>query len=200
MYIFFDLGSTLVDETLCEHQRVLDTVAGTSVSPGTFEEAMRQAAEQNKPAYASACAFFALPKQPWRQDLERLYPGVGPLLKRLSERHSLGLIANQAPGLDAKLKALGIGGCFSVVVGSGDRGAAKPNPLLFWEALARAACLPEQAVMVGDRLDNDIAPAQSLGMKTVWVRQGFGAYGNPAMLPKPPDVVINSILELETIF
>ena len=27
--------------------------------------------------------------------------------------------------------------------------------------------------MVGDRLDNDIAPAKKLGMKTVWVRQGY---------------------------
>ena len=28
--------------------------------------------------------------------------------------------------------------------------------------------------MVGDRIDNDTLPAKSLGMKTVWVKQGFG--------------------------
>ena len=200
MYIFFDLGSTLVDETLCERQRVLDTVAGTAVSPAAFEETMRQAAKKNEPAYACACRYYVLPKQPWRQDLERLYPGVGPLLKRLSDRHSLGLIANQSPGLDARLKAFGIGDCFSVVVSSGDWGINKPNPQLFQDAMTWAACTPDQAVMVGDRLDNDIAPAQSLGMKTVWVRQSLGACGNPALLPKPPDAVINSILELETFF
>ena len=28
--------------------------------------------------------------------------------------------------------------------------------------------------MIGDRIDNDIAPAKSLGMNTVWIRQGYG--------------------------
>ena len=37
-----------------------------------------------------------------------------------------------------------------------------------------AGCQAENAVMIGDRLDNDIAPAKKLGMKTVWIRQGDG--------------------------
>ena len=53
---------------------------------------------------------------------------------------------------------------------------------------------------IGDRLDNDILPAQSLGMKTVWVRQGLGAYGNPELGPKNPDYTIRSIVEREDIF
>lgn len=27
--------------------------------------------------------------------------------------------------------------------------------------------------MIGDRIDNDIVPAKALGMKTIWIRQGF---------------------------
>ena len=32
---------------------------------------------------------------------------------------------------------------------------------------------PEQACMIGDRIDNDIVPAKELGMKTIRVKQGF---------------------------
>ena len=33
--------------------------------------------------------------------------------------------------------------------------------------------------MVGDRLDNDIVPANKIGMKTVWIKQGFGGLAMP---------------------
>jgi FMN phosphatase YigB (HAD superfamily) len=33
--------------------------------------------------------------------------------------------------------------------------------------------------MVGDRLDNDIFPAKNIGMKTIWIKQGFGGMQNP---------------------
>jgi len=35
-------------------------------------------------------------------------------------------------------------------------------------------CRPINAIMVGDRLDNDIIPAQHIGMTTILVRQGWG--------------------------
>lgn len=39
----------------------------------------------------------------------------------------------------------------------------KPDPKLFTIACAQAGCAPEDAVMIGDRLDNDIAPAKAIG-------------------------------------
>jgi|SRR5690348_7557713 len=48
-------------------------------------------------------------------------------------------------------------------------GWAKPAPEIFTEALRRAAVGPGRAVMVGDSYDEDIAPAQALGLRTVWV-------------------------------
>jgi FMN phosphatase YigB (HAD superfamily) len=41
-------------------------------------------------------------------------------------------------------------------------------------ALENAECKPENAVMIGDRLDNDIYPAKKLGFKTVHILRGFG--------------------------
>jgi len=48
-------------------------------------------------------------------------------------------------------------------------GWAKPAPQIFAEALRRAGVGPEQAVMVGDSYDEDVAPAAALGMRAVWV-------------------------------
>jgi HAD superfamily hydrolase (TIGR01509 family) len=49
-------------------------------------------------------------------------------------------------------------------------GHAKPAPVMFERALARAGVAAEDAVMVGDSYREDIEPAAALGMETVWVR------------------------------
>ena len=199
MFLFFDLGSTLIDESLCDYQSIMDIVAGSAITVEEYEYKLKEYAGRNENCYACARAYFDLPKVAWRHDLERLFPGVPDMLKRLSAHYKLGIIANQQPGLRNRLRALGIEPFFSAIVGSGDVGLKKPDSAIFKKALAQAQCPPEQAVMIGDRLDNDIFPAQSLGMKTVWVRQGFGAYGDPELLPKSPDYTIRNILELERI-
>ncbi len=47
-------------------------------------------------------------------------------------------------------------------------GISKPNPKLFALAARRLDLEPSQCMVVGDNLTNDIAPARSLGMHTVW--------------------------------
>jgi len=51
-------------------------------------------------------------------------------------------------------------------------------------------------VMIGDRLDNDVVPAKRLGMKTVWIRQGFGGLSDPALSPEQPDWIVKDLREL----
>ena len=202
-WLFFDLGSTLIDERACERQRIADTVAGSAVSPAEFEQAMRSFAARNENAYTRAREHFNLPKAPWDNGLHSLeapYPGVPELLERLSARYGLGIIANQKPGLEGRMERFGILPYFKEIVGSGDLGISKPDPRIFLAALERANCAPQDAVMVGDRLDNDIAPAQALGFTTVWVRQSYGGLGDPALLPRQPDHIIDSIGQLEWLF
>ena len=45
-------------------------------------------------------------------------------------------------------------------------------------------------------LDNDIIPAIKLGMKTVWVRQGYAVYQSIDDESKRPDYIVDSIDEL----
>ena len=54
--------------------------------------------------------------------------------------------------------------------------------------------------MVGDRLDNDIYPAKKLGMKTVWIRQGFAVYQTPENKDYEADYAVDNLLELTNIF
>jgi HAD superfamily hydrolase (TIGR01509 family) len=55
---------------------------------------------------------------------------------------------------------------------SGDTGYNKPHPSTFELILERLALPPAAVAMVGDSLENDIAPAKALGMRTVWKLNG----------------------------
>lgn len=196
-WLFFDLGSTLVDESECERVRIRNTVSGSPVSAEAFDHVFRRFSAQNKNGYACALEYFHLSKAPWPDELEKLYPGVQEMLEDLSRRYALGIIANQKAGLEERLDNFGIRKFFRVIAGSGDVDAVKPDPEIFCFALRQAGCSAVDAVMVGDRLDNDIIPAQQLGMGTVWVRQGYGGLGNPALLEKPCDIIADSVTEID---
>lgn len=192
-WLFFDIGSTLVDEALCDKARICDTIAGSQVSADLFTAQLRDYAARNQDAYNMCLAHFSLKKAPWRSDLEQLYTDVPAVLKTLSRHYALGIIANQNAGLTQRLANWGILTAFRVVISSHDVGTAKPDAAIFNKALAAAQCLPHEAFMIGDRLDNDIIPAQKLGMRTVWVRQGLGGLGNPALLERFPDLIVDRI-------
>lgn len=96
--------------------------------------------------------------------------GADDLLRALGGRFRLGLIANQGPECRRRLADLGWLGRFDVVALGEEEGVHKPDPGLFRRALDRAGVGPSAALMVGDRLDNDIEPAARLGMATAWIR------------------------------
>ena len=61
-------------------------------------------------------------------------------------------------------------------------GAAKPELKAFLAVLAKMKVDPEEAVMVGDSLENDILPALALGIKPILIdRKGEIEIDNPAI-------------------
>ena len=96
--------------------------------------------------------------------------GCDETLSLLGRHFRMGLAANQPRESRPYLEALGILEHFEVLGISGERGASKPEERFFMELLAEAESRPEDAVMIGDRLDNDVAPAQRLGFETVLVQ------------------------------
>lgn len=63
-------------------------------------------------------------------------------------------------------------------------------------ALERSNCKPNNAVMIGDRIDNDIIPAKLLGMHTIWIKQGFRQYWNITQEVEKADCVVYSLMEI----
>jgi len=58
---------------------------------------------------------------------------------------------------------------FALVTHSGNMHFAKPDPAYYAEIVARIGVEPDEAVMVGDSLRNDIEPAARLGMNTYYI-------------------------------
>ena len=53
--------------------------------------------------------------------------------------------------------------------------ASKPNPAYYREIAATIRCAPEDCVMVGNEIENDILPAKRAGMKTFFVTNAHNA-------------------------
>ncbi|OYY42084.1 MAG: hypothetical protein B7Y08_15440 [Rhodospirillales bacterium 24-66-33] len=107
-----------------------------------------------------------------RLDAFQLRPGIEDLLNRLKAR---GLVL----------------------------GAREPR----WERLERAglaalfvrdlAAAPTECILVGDRIDADIAPAKATGMATIQFRSGRWRRQRPRSAAETPDAVVTDVAELE---
>ncbi len=196
-YIFFDMGSTLIDELISDGKRIADTLMQANApTEEDFRGEMARNYRKKLDGYKQALAAFGLKKVLWDCGGERLYPDCAAVLAELAAKYHLGIIANQPTGSEQRLEAFGIRQYFDVVAASAEVGFAKPDPRIFETALSKADCAPSECVMVGDRLDNDIAPAAALGMHTVWIKQGWGALGDVDLLAAKPDFVAEDLTDL----
>ena len=99
-----------------------------------------------------------------------LNQGAVEVLRDLRSRWRLGIIANQPPECRRSLERRGLLDFFDVVAISDELDLHKPDARLYQWAFANSGCDPSRAVMVGDRRDNDIAPAKSESMRAILVQ------------------------------
>ena len=200
-WIFFDIGSTLVDETEAYDHRVIDMIKETNITFSDFDSKRIELAKEGFDGNSEAIKFFNLKKTPWHSEDEKPFDDALEILELLKIRgYNLGVIANQVMGASQRLEAWGMLKYFDVVASSAELGVAKPNKLIFEKAFELVGCQPENAVMVGDRLDNDIIPAKSLGMKTVWIRKGLSLQQNIDFGINVADWIIENLSDLSNIF
>lgn len=110
------------------------------------------------------------------------YQDVIETLDYLKPRYKLGIIANFSQWIKDGLKNWGLYDYFEVIVLSSDIGISKPDKKIFTYALEKANATPRLSCMIGDRPDNDIAPAKALGMHTI--RVAYKGTENSADNPK----------------
>jgi putative hydrolase of the HAD superfamily len=200
-WIFFDVGSTLVDETEAYDRRARQMLEGTEVAFSAFDRKRIEFAKQGFDGNSEAIKYFGLRKTPWPSEYEEPFADSYATLEALKKRgYRLGIIANQVTGTGQRLDAWGLLQYFDVVAASAELGVAKPDKLIFAKALELADCQPHNSVMVGDRLDNDIRPAKALGMKTVWIRKGLAIYQHADLGKNIADWVIDTLSDLKEIF
>mgnify|MGYP003584444509 FL=1 len=185
-WLFFDIGSTLVEEKQALDDFVNRCVeklvqVGIKVSYADYHDQLLRIAVQGGDPIHEAWNCFApnhLERPRWSHEKERLYPQVRSALKALRTRYHLGIIANQGNDLSSRLERFGILDDFEIIISSTDIGLSKPDIRIFQLAVEQANIEPSQAIYVGDRVDNDIIPAKKLGMRTIRMRQGLGQYGS----------------------
>ena len=200
-WLFFDVGTTLIDETKAFDHRIRDAIAGTDVTFEQFNEKRKFFAMQNFRGDLEAIEYFGLTRTPWHKEDEYPYPEAAGVLEYLHGKgYKLGVIANQSLGTEDRLKNWGLLKYISVVASSAELGVSKPDKNIFLKAMEIAGTTPESSVMIGDRLDNDIYPAMELGMMTVWVRQGFSVYHQLDEIKGKPEYIIDSLAELMEIY
>jgi putative hydrolase of the HAD superfamily len=191
-FIFFDLGQTLVDERdFIAHfdQKFLEVLNGfgaridhrnyravrdsiirdRKIGHGSVKELIVQVCRILSPTgYDKVIASRLEPQlKEGRRNFFRFFDDAEPTLQELSKRFEIGIIANQSEDIIELLDKSGLRRFFKVQAISSIVKMKKPDPAIFELALKQAGRPARECIMVGDRLDTDICPANMLGMTTI---------------------------------
>lgn len=205
-WLFFDMGSTLIDETQSYMGwfRNASQLIGGALSADEIEKAYCVGMIKGNPTIAGQLKAYGFTGNStnhlYPSELDIPYPEAEKVLGYLSRTYKLGIIANQNAGSELRLKQYGLRQYFDVIVASAEAGVMKPDSRIFRLALEQANCEPEQAAMIGDRLDNDIFPTNALGFTTVRILQGYGRLQVPKSSEYEPDFTVDTLMQLLNIF
>jgi putative hydrolase of the HAD superfamily len=159
-----------------------EALVSTFVPDGTRHEAVRASADARWEAHGYST--------------DELYPEVPGVLRTLAARYKVLCITNHFSWVRDRAREAGFDDLVSAWTISAEVGVEKPDPKLFAHALDQAGVQPEHVVMVGDRLDRDIVPAKSLGMRTVWVLRNEAPDEPTEQQLAVPDVSVSSLVEV----
>ena len=212
--ILFDVGYCLMDES----SRLIHALAwlaealvasGRALSPGDLHAAYQAACRWPDPGEPSLLVqtlrSLGIPGEttaalrravPWDAVPLEAYPEtVGALHDLRAAGFHLGILANQPVSARAELDRDGMTALCDGVWLSGAVGLAKPDPAFFRLALDAWALTPGRVAYVGDRPDNDVAPANALGLTTVRLRRGPHADQPPRSDAERADVEAADLTE-----
>jgi FMN phosphatase YigB (HAD superfamily) len=176
-WVCLDVGETLIDET-----RVWSTWADVLGIPRmTFLAAFGAAVARGQEHLAVFAILGVADWRSWVPEVRRryggfqsvdLYPDALPSIAAMRDAGlRVSVIGNQPTERGPELRALGVD--TEVLAMSEEMGVAKPAGAFFVRALRLMGDPePAQVAYVGDRPDNDVAPAAAAGMRAVWLRRG----------------------------
>ena len=199
-WVVLDVGEVIVDET-----RVWTTWADQLRVPRLTFMALLGAAIARGGQHSEVFTEFGIDNwRDWAASVESafggfqvqdLYPDAIPAmasLRRFGLR--IGVVANQPAQRTRELQALGV--TADVMAMSGELGVSKPSPAFFDRVLEMTGSDPDDVAYVGDRVDNDVAPALAAGMRAVWIRRGPWGRIQQLSADLRPSLVVQSLAEL----
>jgi putative hydrolase of the HAD superfamily len=211
--VLFDVGGPINTEV--EHERLIDAdiiaalaAEGVAVTPRAYADAVVWAVEHFAPdghtAIISRLAGNddALAERAYRSVRKRAggrYPfelrdGIGDVIAWLHANGLLlGLAANQPHETLHVLDEHGLGRYFHHREVSGTHGFRKPDVRLFLRCCEDLGVRPEECIMIGDRVDNDVAPARMLGMTAILFRTGRHAAQRPRSWEEAPHAEVRDV-------
>ena len=182
--VVFDVGETLIDETRL-WERAADTAGVPRFTLMGVVGGLAARGEHHRRAWE--LLGVDQPAATWGSD--DFYPDALPCLAALRQRGvRVGAVGNTLTDAEDLLRE------YVDLVGSSARwGVEKPAPAFFERIVAECGVDADEIAYVGDRVDNDIAPALAAGMVAVHVRRG--PWGH---LHEPPSdaLAIDSLAEL----
>jgi FMN phosphatase YigB (HAD superfamily) len=206
--VVFDIGETI----LCEDRMWADWAEHLGVRPAVLFAVLgsviarrgdhREVFELLRPGfdYEREAASKQQAGTTWRLTPEDLYPDVLPCLQALKNRSlHIGVVGNQPESIASALGCLGLP--IDFVTSSEAWGVAKPSPSFFARVAETCGLPPSAIAYVGDRLDNDVMPANAAGFTTVFIRRGPWGYlqGEWPEIDQA-DHVVESLSEIPVLF
>ncbi len=105
-----------------------------------------------------------------RPETWRLFPDTLPTLEALKKKGKiLGVVSNWDDRLFGICEGLGVSPYFDFILASAVVGAPKPDAKIFKEALKRSAVRPQEALHVGDSLEDDVLGAERVGIHGIFL-------------------------------
>ncbi|KAA6340093.1 Pyrimidine 5'-nucleotidase YjjG [termite gut metagenome] len=139
----------------CRHE--IDYLAEKGLLPDVSEEGSRQTAW----LFASCVAKTIQEGDSYKESAE--------VLARLSKNYQVNVVSNYYGNLKTILKEAGFLPYITHAIDSTVVGIRKPDPKIWQMAIEASGFRPEEMLVVGDSMKNDILPAQSLGCATAWL-------------------------------
>jgi putative hydrolase of the HAD superfamily len=223
-FIFFDLGQTLVDEwdyIAYFDQKFLELLNGfgaridernyhairnsiirdRKIGHGSVKELVIEVCRLlSPPGYEKVIASRLEPQiKQGRCDLFRFFDDAESTLQTLSKYCEMGIIANQSEDIFQLIEKSGFGKFFKVKAISSSVKLKKPDSKIFELALKQAGHSPKDCIMVGDRLDTDICPANTLGMTTIRTTNSLFALQVPSRICEQPTYRVAHLSEIPKI-
>ncbi|MHA2347979.1 MAG: HAD family hydrolase, partial [Candidatus Hodarchaeales archaeon] len=104
------------------------------------------------------------------------FPKIDEVLQKLKQaNYQLAIVSNMlAETQYRKLALLNLGDMFDFIITSQSVEHEKPHPHIYSHTLTLTGSSPEETVMIGDSIVDDIEPALWMGMKAIWFNpKGF---------------------------